>query len=117
MILRGLMPNKNYMAGRNLEYAVIEALEAHGFEAFRSAGSHKIDVTAFNKHNNELEVDIHIMYLWVSCKYASARMSVKDKQDFIQRAKACGVLPVEASRQPRKHIVFRDLEHKQELFV
>jgi Holliday junction resolvase len=103
--------------GRALEYAVVKDLEARGFEAFRQAGSHKIDVTAFNKRNNDLDVDISLMYLWVSCKYASARMSVKDKKDFVLRARACGVLPVEASRQPRKHIVFMDLEHERELFV
>ncbi len=109
--------NRNYVRGRQLEYDVIEFLELRDYEAFRGAGSHKIDVTAFNKHNNDLDVDISMMYLWVSCKYASSKMSREDKKNFIERAKACGVLPVEASRQPRKNIVFMDLEHERELFI
>jgi len=43
-------------------------------------------------------------------------MSVQDKKDFIEMAKHCGVLPVEAHRKKYQHIVFKDLEHDTVLF-
>jgi Holliday junction resolvase len=105
-----------YRKGARLEYAVMKFLLDHDYEVLRSAGSHFVDIAAFSKRNNDLDVEIPLMYLWVSCKYASARMSKKDKQDFITRAKACAVLPVEASRERHKRIVFTDLEHNRQLF-
>lgn len=112
------MPNKNYINGVALERSVMDELEARDYHCFRSAGSHGLaDVTAFNKHNNDiLDKDIDLMYLWVSCKYNTARMSVQDKENFVEMAKACGVLPVEAHRMKRKRIVFTDLQHERQLF-
>ncbi len=45
------MSNKNYVKGRNKEYAIVKKLKEEGFEiAQRSAGSHSpIDVFAINK--------------------------------------------------------------------
>src|SRR5574342_206127 len=43
----GIMANKNYLAGRRLEYEVIKLLRASGMEATRTAGSHGwVDVVA-----------------------------------------------------------------------
>lgn len=42
------MPNKNYQAGRRVEYEVIKIMEAKGYKAFRTAGSHgEFDVVAY----------------------------------------------------------------------
>lgn len=44
------MPNKNYQAGRRLEYACIAYWKARGYHAVRTAGSHGLfDVVAFRE--------------------------------------------------------------------
>lgn len=112
------MPNKGYIKGSNLEYEVIEFLEAREYQCYRSAGSHGMaDVTAFNRHNNDLDVDISMMFLWISCKYNTARMTKEQEKAFIDRATECGVLPVEAHRKKYKRIIFTDLRHERELFI
>ena len=43
------MPNKNYLAGRAMEYRVIKDLRSKGLEALRTAGSHGVaDIVAFH---------------------------------------------------------------------
>ena len=42
------MPNKNYLAGRRMEHALIKELRGKGLEALRTAGSHGVaDVIAY----------------------------------------------------------------------
>lgn len=42
------MSNRNYLAGRRLEYETIKTKQNEGYEAVRTAGSHgKYDVIAF----------------------------------------------------------------------
>ena len=42
------MPNKNYLAGRRMEHALIKELRGKGLEAMRTAGSHGVaDVIAY----------------------------------------------------------------------
>ena len=54
------MPNRNYTAGRALEYKVIKDLRSKGLEALRTAGSHGVaDIVAFHpKSLSEGLVDI-----------------------------------------------------------
>lgn len=43
------MPNRNYTAGRALEYKVIKDLRSKGLEGLRTAGSHGVaDIVAFH---------------------------------------------------------------------
>lgn len=43
------MPNKNYLAGRAMEYKVMKDLRSKGLEALRTAGSHGVaDIVAFH---------------------------------------------------------------------
>ena len=43
------MPNRNYAAGRALEYKVIKDLRSKGLEGLRTAGSHGVaDIVAFH---------------------------------------------------------------------
>jgi len=43
------MPNKNYLAGRRMEHALIKELRGKGLEALRTAGSHGVaDVIAYS---------------------------------------------------------------------
>ena len=43
------MPNRNYTAGRALEYRVIKDLRSKGLEGLRTAGSHGVaDIVAFH---------------------------------------------------------------------
>lgn len=43
------MPNKNYLAGRAMEYRVMKDLRSKGLEALRTAGSHGVaDIVAFH---------------------------------------------------------------------
>jgi len=48
----------HYRRGRELEYKVIRELEKDGYHAQRSAGSHKIDVLAFLKKDQDSEQDV-----------------------------------------------------------
>src|SRR5690348_2431534 len=42
------MPNKNYLAGRRLEYEVMKEFENRGFKVLRTSGSHgEFDVVAY----------------------------------------------------------------------
>ena len=54
------MPNRNYTAGRTLEYKVIKDLRSKGLEGLRTAGSHGVaDIVAFHpKSLTEGLVDI-----------------------------------------------------------
>ena len=54
------MPNRNYTAGRALEYKVIKDLRSKGLEGLRTAGSHGVaDIVAFHpKSLSEGLVDI-----------------------------------------------------------
>lgn len=44
------MPNKNYLAGRRLEYDLMRLYEERGFSTLRTAGSHgAFDVIAYDE--------------------------------------------------------------------
>lgn len=59
------MSNRNYNRGRAYEYRVVKMLEATGYTASRSAGSHGCyDVVAFNR--------LEIRLIQVKCGEANA---------------------------------------------
>ncbi len=69
------MPNRNYERGRRFEYRTIKLLEATGYTAGRSAGSHGIfDVWAFNAMHWRL----------IQVKSRSASMSPAEREAFQQ---------------------------------
>lgn len=69
-----LMANRNYNRGRAYEYRTIRMLEATGYTAGRSAGSHGIfDVWAFNT--------MHIRLIQIKAG-PNARMSPADREAF-----------------------------------
>lgn len=46
------MPNRNYIAGRNFEYATMRTWEKSGFKCIRASGSHgEYDVIAYRLHH------------------------------------------------------------------
>jgi hypothetical protein len=52
-----LMPNKNYLSGRRLEWQVRKALEDQGYHAMRTAGSHgAFDIIGIRYLNKALQI-------------------------------------------------------------
>lgn len=67
------MPNRNYRRGRAYEYRVVKMLEATGFTATRTAGSHGcFDVMAFNGQQLRL----------IQVKCGDATMSPAERETF-----------------------------------